>query len=164
LRRHALAHLGREPDALENVRHAAIDLAARERALRRERQRHDVLDAPARIERGERVLEHRLDQARTFFPVEPEQALAVDQRGARGWRKQSEDQPRQRGFPAARLADDAEHAAGRYAEGDIVDRDDMFLRRQHAGAHAEFAPQVSHFDPDAHAGCGSASWGASRQR
>jgi hypothetical protein len=47
--------------------------------LRGERQRDDVLDAPARIERGERVLEHRLDQPGARLAVEVEQALAVDQ-------------------------------------------------------------------------------------
>ena len=42
--------------------------------------------------------------------------------------EQPEDQARQRGFAAAGLADDAEHAAGRHAEGDVVDRDHALFR------------------------------------
>ena len=124
------AHFGRQADALQDGRDAPLDLAAREGALRGERQRHDVIDAAARIERGERVLEHRLDQPRARLAVEIEQALSVDQRGAGGRREQPEDQPRERRLPAAGLAHDPEHAAGRHAERHIVDRDHVPLRRQ----------------------------------
>ena len=124
----------------------ALDLAAREGALGGQRQGHDVLDAPARIERGERILEHRLDQPGARLAVEVEQALAVDQHGARRRLEQSEDQARQRGFAAAGFADNAEHAAGRDAERDVVDRDHALFRRQQPGVHAEFAPQVLDLD------------------
>ena len=72
LRRHALAHLRGEADALENIRRPPLDLAARERALRQQGQRDDVADAPARIERGERILKHRLDQPGARLAVEIE--------------------------------------------------------------------------------------------
>ena len=134
----------------------ALDLAARERALGCQRQGYDVLDAPARIERGERILEHRLDQPGARLAVEVEQALAVDQHGTRRRLEQSEDHARERGFPAAGLADNAEHAAGRDAEGDIVDRDHALFRRHQPGVDAELAPQVLDLDRGAHAGCSSA--------
>src|SRR6185295_6558418 len=70
LRRHALAHRGRKADALENTTDPALDLAARKRALGCQRQGYDVLDAPARIERGEWILKHRLDQPGTSLAVE----------------------------------------------------------------------------------------------
>jgi hypothetical protein len=101
---------------------------------------------------------------REKVPWAVEQALAVDQHGARRRLEQSEDHARERGFPASGLADDAEHAAGRDAEGDIVDRDHALFRRHQAGMHAEFAPQVLNLDRGGHAGCSSALSGASRQR
>ena len=164
MRRHALAHRSRQPDALENAADAALDLGARERALRGQRQGDDVLDATARIEGGERILEHRLDQPGARLAVEVEQSLAVDQHGPRRRLEQSEDQARERGFAAAGFADNAEHAAGRYAEGDIVDRDHALFRRHQAGVDAEFAPQVLNLDRGGHAGCSSAQSGSSRQR
>src|SRR5205085_1297331 len=127
LRRHTLAHLGRETDALENLRDAALDLLARKRALRGERQRNDVFHLAARVERGERVLEHRLDQAGARLAVEREQPLALDQRAPRCGREQPEDQARERRFSATGLADDAQYATCRHAEGNVVDRDHVLL-------------------------------------
>ena len=165
LRRHALAHPGRKPDAFENLGDPALDLGARECALGHQWKCDDVLDALARIERGERILEYRLDQPGARLAVEREQPLALDQRAPRGWREQPEDEARERRFSAAGLADDAEYAACRHAEGNVVDRDHVLLLCHQAGTHAEFAPQVFHLDRGAHAGCGSASsCGASRHR
>jgi hypothetical protein len=164
LRRHALAHRSRKADALQNASDPPLDLAARERTLGDKRQRHDVLDAAARIERGERILEHRLDQAGARLAVEIEQALAVDQHGARCRLEQPEDEACERGFAAAGLADNAEHAARRDAERNVVDRDHAFFCRHQAGAHPKLAPQILDLDRGVHAGCGSADCGASRQR
>ena len=68
------------------------------------------------IERGKRVLEHRLDQPRAFAPVHGGEAASVDQNLACARRQQAEDQPRQRGLAAAGFADDAKHVAGAQAE------------------------------------------------
>ena len=146
------------------LRDPALDLAAREGALGCQRQGYDVLDAPARIEGSERILEHRLDQPGARLAVEVEQALAVDQNGPRRRLEQSEDHARERGFTAAGLTDNAEHAAGRDAEGDVVNRNHALFRRHQPGVDAEFAPQVLNLDRGGHADCSSIQSGSSRQR
>ena len=91
------------------------------------------------------------------------QRLALDERRARGRQHQAEDQARQRGLAAARFTDDAEHAARRHAEGDIVDGDHPLFARQQPGVHAKLAPQVRHLDRRTHALYGSPrAEGASR--
>jgi len=88
LRWHAPAHLGGEADTFENFGNAAIDLAARQRPLRLQRQRHDIPDVAARIERGERILKHRLDQpVRAPCGRDRTGGLPSDQHGSGGRRE-----------------------------------------------------------------------------
>ena len=80
--------------------------AAREGALRHQRHGDDVADAGQRIERGEGVLEHRLDQPRAGLAVHVGDALALDRRcrpsrlaagrgsGGRAWTCRSPIRPR----------------------------------------------------------------------
>ena len=85
----------------------------------------DVAHPPARVERGEGVLEHRLDQPGPRAPVEVGQALAVDQHLAGRGRQQAQDEARQGGLAAAALSHHAQHAAGGQREGHVVHRHDL---------------------------------------
>ena len=155
-----LAHLGGEADTLEHDLDAPGDLGARERALGQQRQRHHVAHPLARIERGERILEYRLDEARAGPAIQIGEALALDEGLAGGRRQQPEDQPRQRGLAAAQFADDAEHAARRHAERYVIDRDHVARLREQAAAHAEHAAQAAHLDGRHRAGGSVLSHGA----
>ena len=98
-------HLRREADAGEHLRHALAPLRGRD-ALRGERQGDDVGDAVARVERGIRVLEHRLDHARALLPVHVGEPPPVDQHAAGDRLQQAEDDARERRLAAAGFADD----------------------------------------------------------
>ena len=92
-------------------------------ALGDERHGDDVAHARQRIERGEGILEHRLDQARAGLAVHVDDPLALDRDVAGAGLEQAQDQAGQGGLAAARFAHDAQHAAGRHGEGDVVDGD-----------------------------------------
>jgi hypothetical protein len=115
-------------------------------ALRHERHGHDVAHTPARVQRGEGILEDRLDQARAGAAIHVGEALSVHQHLAGGGRQQAEDHAGEGGLAAAALADDAEHAAGGHGEGDVVDRDDVARRREEPLPHVEDAAQAADLD------------------
>ena len=119
----AAAHLGGEADSRQHLVGAPGPLGTTDVALRRQGHGDDVGDLGQRIERGEGILEHRLDQARACLAVHVEDALALDGDVPGVGLEQAEDQARQRGLAAARFADDAQHAAFRHSQTYIVDRD-----------------------------------------
>ncbi len=96
-----------------------------------------VSHARQRIERGEGVLEDRLDQARARLAVHVDHAPAFDRDVAGRGFEQAEDQPRQGGLAAARFAHHAQHAALRHGEGDVVDRHDVTIGAEHPALDAE---------------------------
>ena len=103
----------RETDALEHGIDPVVDFGLRDVALGCERQSDDIAHASARIERGKRVLEHRLDQARALAPVEVSETAAVNKGFSECRRQEAEYQPRERGLPATGFPHDAEHTPGR---------------------------------------------------
>ena len=64
-------------------------------------------------------------------------ALAFDGDVAGVGREQAQDQAREGGLAAARFAHDAQHAARRHGEGDVVDGHDMAVLAEHAALDAE---------------------------
>jgi hypothetical protein len=92
LARHALGHLAGNSNARQHLHDPIGALRLRQIALGRQRQADDVADALTRVERGVRVLEHRLNQSRAFAPVHAGQAASVHQNLARGWRQQAHDE------------------------------------------------------------------------
>ena len=113
LGRQALAHLGAtgRPAPASRRRACAISLRV-DVALGTERHGDDVAHARQRVERGEGILEHRLDQPRAGAAIHVDDALALDRDVAGGRREQAQDQAGEGGLAAARFAHDAQHAAG----------------------------------------------------
>ena len=146
LRRLAPRHFRRQADACEHLHHPVAHLRARHIALRGKWQGNDLLHRAARIERGERVLEHRLDQPRPLPPVHAVQAPSVDTHLAGTCRQQAEDHACEGGLAAAGLADDAEHLAGRQRERHAVHGPDRPCGREHAATAAEFAADIHDLD------------------
>ena len=115
------------------------------------RPEHDrVLDGQAWVEGGIRVLEHHLHlapelaQARRVVRLD---GLAVEDDAAGIGADEVHEQARGRRFPAARLADNAQHLARQHVEVDIVHR----LHPGHgavedAAAHREIFPEVADFE------------------
>ena len=150
LGRQALALFGGETDAGQHLAHARPSLGVGH-ALGHQRHADDVDDPAARVERGERVLEHRLDQLCPLAAGHGAQGAAVDQDVAAGGGMQAEDQAGQRGLAAAGFADDAEAAAPWHRERNAVDGADHARGGEHAGALAEDFFDVADFDGRGHA-------------
>ena len=122
--REALDVLGREPDAVEQLLDAAVELLARGDAVELQRVADDLADALARVQRRVGVLEDHLHLA----PQRPQLALAqLGELGAaeahrpRGRGEQLEHRARQGRLAATRLADEADRLALLDAERDAVD-------------------------------------------
>jgi len=119
----ALAHLARQAHPHQHLVDPLCGLAAVDIALRTQRQGDDVAHARQRIERGEGILEDRLDEARAGPAIHVDDPLAFDGDIAGTGFEQAQDQSREGGLAAARFADDAQNAAGRHGEGHVVDGD-----------------------------------------
>ena len=68
--------------------------------------------------------------------------------------EQAQDQAGEGGLAAARFAHDAQHAAGRHGEGDVVDRDDMTVGAQKPALDAEGLADGVDLDGGAARSCG----------
>src|SRR5882757_7310053 len=90
-----------------------------------ERFADDIAGGHARIERGERILEHDLHRApmRTQFRLaERRDVLAVQFDGAAGWLDQPQHGPCHRRFTATGFTDQPQRFAGAYGKTDAIDR------------------------------------------
>ena len=159
-----IAHLARQADTLQHLVDPLGDLGAGEGALRLQRHRHDVADAGQRIERRERILEHRLDQPRAGLAIHVDDALALDRDVAGVGREQAQDQAGEGGLAAARFAHDPEHAARRHGKRDAVDGDDATILAQDAARDAEGFADGLEFDRRQRCRARAHTHGANRQR
>src|SRR6185437_3764124 len=94
----------RQADELHELLDARPALRARADVMDVERQGDDLRQSLARVERGIRVLEDRLDAACDLVAADGLDRLAAEQNLAAGRRQQAEHHARQRGFAAAALA------------------------------------------------------------
>ena len=92
------------------------------------------------------ILEHRLDQPSARLAIHVEDALALDGDVAGGRRQQAEDQARQGRLAAARFAHHAQHAAGRYGEGHVIDGDHVPVGPPQTALDAKGLPRGADFD------------------
>src|SRR5262249_44315997 len=103
-----------QADELQDLGDRLARLRPATTVVDRKRLGHDVLDLHPRIERAERILEHRLYRppiAREAGPREGLRGLAVEEQRARGRPLEEEDEPGQRRLARARLADDPQRLA-----------------------------------------------------
>src|SRR5262245_17934548 len=123
--REAMAELLPEPDGVEELADAPVELASLRDPVQAERLADDLAARHARVERGVRILEDDVHLA----PVRSERAAreardvvaAEPDRAVRGL-EQPVDAVADRRLAAARLADEAEHLARGERERDAVDR------------------------------------------
>ncbi len=146
LAREAVGHVRRKANAGELRGDAVGDGAGRQSALRDQRQADHVAHPPARIERPDRILEHRLDHTRALTPAKCGERLAADPHLAGRRRQQTQDQPGEGGLAAAGLADHAKYAARRKAQGDVVDRGQHALRAEQRARQSEALRQAPDVD------------------
>ena len=107
-----------EPDELEHLAHAALQLALRD-ALSLEPERDVVLDRHVREERV--ALEDGVDVA--LVGREPDDVLVAEEDAPLGRLLEAADHPQRRRLPAARRAEQREERAARDLDRDPVDCD-----------------------------------------
>ena len=121
--REAVVVLRVQPDDLEQLLHAALDLGRRAELVDLERLGDDEADPLARVQGRVRVLEdhHHLAADRPHLgPRELGDVAPLEDDPARGRVEQAHDAARHRRLAAARLADDAEGLALADGEADAV--------------------------------------------
>ena len=132
----------RQPDHVEQPQHPRAHFAARQFLVGDERFGDDGADPHARVQRGIRVLKHRLDRFAVMPPpggIEFVQIAPLEAHDAAGRLLQPQDELRRRCFAATGLADDAEGLAALDRKRDAVDRahDPTF-----AAEHAPFRREM----------------------
>ena len=115
-----------EADELEQLGHPHAPLLPRERAVvDDERERDDLLDRLALVQRRVRVLEddlHLAAQPAELAGGDTEEVGRLEMDGARGRLVEPEQQARERRLPRAGLADEPDRLAAVEHERDVVDR------------------------------------------
>ena len=113
--REAVDVLGVQPDAVEQLAHAAPRSWPRGRPVQLQRRADDLADALARVQRRVRVLEDHLHLAPQRLHRSRGRPCVMSSPRKRivpvGRRRQPHDRARQRGLAAARLADEPERLA-----------------------------------------------------
>ena len=118
----AVDMLGVEPDAPEQLAHAALDLPAG-RAVQTHGRSHDLDGSLARVQRRLRVLEDHLhlpSQGAQLAPAGVTDVTAAEADRSRGRLEQADQSARERRLAAARLADDTQRLTLHQLEGDVI--------------------------------------------
>ena len=153
--RPAVRGIARQPHPVEQRADPRIEIGrgCREAEIA-DRLGQDVAHAHARIEAGERVLEHDLHAP----PHRPQRAgrkivdaLAVEHHLAGGHVEQLQDRAADGRLAAAAFADQRQRLAARDLERDAVDRVDPCGRLQEAATDREVLLEIVDFEERAHA-------------
>ena len=161
---YSFGHLAGNSYARQHL-HDAIGLPGlRQIALGGQRQADNVANALARVERGERVLEHGLDQARSLASIHAGEAAPIHQSLARGWRQQAHDQTGKRRLAAAGFTHDTQHVARRKRERHPVHCAHRATRTPETAPLLELPKQVADFDRMGHVTASRLQFGGNRHR
>ncbi len=165
--REILHLIGAQADLLEQLGDPLLLPRAARQPMHGQGLADDIARCHARVERGERVLEHDLHRA----AIRPQRGLAqrrdilaIESDRAAGRLDQSQHGARYRRLAAAGFADQAERLAGAEREADAVDRmHGADLAAKHAAAHRVVLDQIGHLEKRALRGHDASASSPARQ-